>query len=118
MGWLPSTRTAVRIVANAETAPVLKHTVTTGKTLYITDLLITIENTETNAAGILEIYDDLSATGTPVLSVYAADPAPQSSSVTTITHTFTTPLEYSTGVFWNEAAGILTMSGLMLGYEE
>lgn len=110
-------RTAIRIIGNNETAPVLKHTVTAGKKLYVTDILLTVENTQ-STLGRLEIYDALSATGTPVLPVFIPDPAGGSSTVTTVTHSFVEPLEFSTGVFWDEAAGTLTMSGVMLGYEE
>ena len=110
-------RTAVQIVGNNETAPVLKHTVTGGKKLYITDVMLTVENTA-NALGRLEIYDALTATGTPVLPLFIPDPGAGSSSVSTLSHSFVEPMEFSTGVFWDEAAGTLTMSGVMLGYEE
>jgi hypothetical protein len=116
MAWRGNPGTPVQIVCNAETAPVLKYTVPAGKTLYLTDILITVENSATSASGILEIFDALTATGTPVLPVFIPDPAPQTTTVTTFSHQFSTPLEFSTGVFWNEAAGTLTMSGLMLGF--
>lgn len=110
-------RTAVQIVGNNETAPVLKYTVTGGKKLYITDVMLTVENTA-NTLGRLEIYDALTATGTPILPLFIPDPGAGSSSVSTLSHSFVEPLEFSTGVFWDEAAGTLTMSGVMIGYEE
>ena len=110
-------RVAVQIVVNADTAPTLEYTVTVGKTLYVTDMIITVEN-DANVLGRLEIYDALSATGTPVLPIFIPDPGPGSSTVTTVTHAYVEPLSFSTGVFWDEAAGTLTMSGVMLGYEE
>lgn len=110
-------RTAVRITVNNETAPTLAYTVTAGKTLYITDVLITVENAA-NTLGQLEVYDALTATGTPILPVFIPDPGAGSTTVSTVQHTFSEPLEFGTGVFWDEAAGTLTMSGLMLGYEE
>ena len=116
MPWRGNPGTPVQIVCSAETAPVLKYTVPAGKVLCVTDILITVENSATSASGILEIYDALTATGTPVLPVFIPDPSPQATTVTTFSHQFSTPLEFSTGVFWNEAAGTLTMSGLMLGF--
>ena len=110
-------RTPIQIVVNAGIAPVLAYTVTGGKTLYVTDMVITVENA-TNALGRLEIYDALTATGTPVLPIFIPDPGAGSTTVTTVTHSFVEPLAFSTGVFWDEAAGTLTMSGVMLGYEE
>ena len=110
-------RTAVQIVVNAETAPTLQYTVTAGKTLYITDLIITVENSA-NALGRLEVYDALTAVGSPVLPIFIADPGAGSSTVTTVSHTFAEPLPFTTGVFWDEAGGTLTMSGTMIGYEE
>jgi hypothetical protein len=110
-------RTPVQIVANADTAPTLQYTVTAGKTLYITDMIITVENASNNL-GRLEIYDALTATGTPVLPIFIPDPGAGATTVTTVTHSFVEPMAFGTGVFWDEAAGTLTMSGLMLGYEE
>jgi len=110
-------RASVQIVTNAISAPALEYTVTSGKTLYITDMIVTVENAA-NALGRLEIYDALTATGTPVLPIFIPDPGAGSTTVTTVTHSFVEPLAFSTGVFWDEAAGTLTMSGVMLGYEE
>jgi len=110
-------RASVQIVTNAISAPTLEYTVTSGKTLYITDMIVTVENAA-NALGRLEIYDSLTATGTPVLPIFIPDPGAGSTTVTTVTHSFAEPMAFSTGVFWDEAAGTLTMSGVMLGYEE
>ena len=110
-------RTPVRIIVNNETAPYLAYTVSAGKKLYITDVLITAENAA-SALGRLEVYDALTAAGTPILPVFIPDPGAGATTVSTVQHTFSEPLEFSTGVYWDEAAGTLTMSGLMLGYEE
>jgi len=111
-------RTPVSVLADNETAPVLLYTVTALKTLYITDIILTIANSGA-VTGRLEIYDALSATGTPVLPINAADPGSGGDdTLTTITHTFAEPLAFSTGVFFDEAASILVMSGVLIGYEE
>lgn len=110
-------RTPIQIVANADTAPTLQYTVTATKTLYITDIVITVENSA-NTLGRLEVYDALSATGTPVLPIFVPDPGAGSTTVSTVQHTFAEPLAFTIGVFWDEAGGTLTMSGVMLGYEE
>lgn len=110
-------RTPVRIVTNAITVPTLEYTVTSGKTLYVTDLLVTAENTA-NTLGRLELYDGLTAAGTLVLPIFIPDPDAGSSAVSGVHHNFVEPLEFTIGVFWDEAAGALTMSGTMIGYEE
>jgi hypothetical protein len=110
-------RTPIRIVTNAITVPTLEYTVTLGKTLYITDLVVTIENTS-NALGQLLLRDGVTVVGPVVLPLFVPDPGAGASSVTTVTHQFAEALAFDAGVFWDEAAGTLTMSGVMLGYEE
>lgn len=112
-------RTPVVIVIDNITAPALEHTVGVGLTLYVTDLLLSIVN-QGAATGLLEIYDALTATGTPLLPISAADPGSGGDeTITVFNHSFSEPLAFSTGVFFDEAAGsTLVMSGLMLGYEE
>jgi hypothetical protein len=92
------------------------YTVTTGKTLFITDLVITVENTA-NALGQLLIRDG-GVAGAIVLPIFVPDPGAGSSSVSTLSHTFAEPLSFSTDVFYDEATGTLTMSGTLIGYEE
>ena len=110
-------RTAVRIVTDAIIVPTLEYTVTAGKTLYITDMLITVENSA-NALGQLLLKDGLDDTGTMVMPIFAADPGAGSSSVSGLHHSFVEPLEFTSGVYWDEFAGTLTMSGTLIGYEE
>lgn len=111
-------RTPVTVLADNATAPTLLYTVTVGKTLYITDLLLTIVNSG-GVTGRLEIYDALSAVGSPILPINAADPGSGGDdTLTTVTHTFAEPLAFSTGVFFDEAASTLIMSGTLIGYEE
>ena len=111
-------RLPIKILADNATAPTLLYTVTALKTLYITDILLTIVN-EGSATGRLEIYDALSAVGVPALPINAADPGSGGdSTLTTITMSFIEPLEFTTGVYFDEAASTLIMSGIMNGYEE
>ena len=110
-------RTPVRIVTNSITLDTLEYTVSVGKTLYITDLLLTVEQSA-NSLGTLLVRDGLTVAGPVVLPLFISDPGAGSTTVSTITHRFEEPLEFSAGVFWEESTGTLTMSGLMLGYEE
>lgn len=110
-------RVAVRIVTDAISLSTLEYTVTAGKTLYITDLLVTIEQSANNLGQLL-VRDGTTVAGPIVLPFFVADPGAGSTSVTTVTHSFVEPLEFTAGVFWEEANGTLTMSGVMLGYEE
>ena len=111
-------RLPVKILADNAAAPTLLYTVTAGKTLYITDILLTIVN-EGSATGRLEIYDALTAVGLPSLPINAADPGSGGdSTLTTVTMSFIEPLEFTTGVYFDEAASTLIMSGIMNGYEE
>jgi len=113
-----SGRTAVTVLSDNETAPTLLYTVTALKKLYITDILLTLVNSGT-VTGRLEIYDALTAVGAPILPINAADPGSGGDdTLTTFTHTFAEPMEFSTGVYFDEAAGTLIMSGVLIGYEE
>lgn len=110
-------RVAVRIVTDAISLSTLEYTVTSGKVLYITDLLITIEQSANNLGQLL-VRDGTTVAGDVVLPFFVADPGAGSTTVTTVVHSFAEPLAFSLGVFWEESTGTLTMSGVMLGYEE
>jgi hypothetical protein len=110
-------RTAVRVVTDAIVVPTLEYTVTAGKVLFVTDIMVTIENTA-NALGQLLLRDGTTVAGAIVLPIFVPDPGAGSSSVTTVTHTFAEPLAFTAGVFYDEATGTLTMSGTLIGYEE
>ncbi|MEE9471283.1 MAG: hypothetical protein V3W32_06140 [Gemmatimonadota bacterium] len=112
-------RTPVRIVVNHETAPVSVYTVTAGKTLYITDMVLTIENSAAGS-GALDIYDDTAAPLTDlVLPLNVADPGSGGdSAIDVITLSYSEPVAFVNGVFFDESAGTLDMSGVLLGYEE
>ena len=111
-------RTQVSVLSDNLIAPSLLYTVTALKTLYITDILLTIVNSGA-VTGQLEIYDALSAVGTPILPINAADPGSGGDdTLTTFTHTFAEPMAFSTGIYFDEIGSDLTMSGTLIGYEE
>jgi len=110
-------RTPIVIVTDAITVPTLEYTVTAGKTLYITDMIVTVEQSA-NSLGQLLIRDGLTVAGPIVLPIFCPDPGAGSSTVTTVSHTFAEALPFTAGVFYDEASGTLTMSGTLIGYEE
>ena len=112
-------RTSVKIVADS-TAPSLEYTVTSGKTLFVTDVVLTIDNSDQTDTGRLDIYDALvSPTTEPlILPINVQESTNSETSVTTVTHAFTEPIEFSAGVWFEETSGTLTMTGIINGYEE
>jgi hypothetical protein len=110
-------RTPIQIVTDAITVPTLEYTVTAGKTLYVTDMIVTVEQSA-NSLGQLLIRDGLTVAGPIVLPIFVPDPGAGSSTVTTVSHTFAEALPFTAGVFYDEATGTLTMSGTLIGYEE
>jgi hypothetical protein len=112
-------RTSVKIVADT-TAPSLEYTVTPGKTFYVSDILLTIENSDQNNSGRLELYDSLvSPTVEPLIVPFNIPESTASeTSISIISHTFKEPVLFSSGVWFEEAAGTLTMTGIINGYEE
>ena len=110
-------RTHVDIVIDGVTASGLQYTVTANKTFYVTDIILTIENSAANA-GKVKLEDGTIAAQPVVACFMVEDPSGASSSLTTITHAFIEPLEFDTGVWLNEAAGTLEICGIISGYEE
>ena len=111
-------RTAVRIVTDAITTDTLAYTVTSAtKTLWITDILLTAENTA-NALGQLLVRDGTTIAGAVVLPMFVPDPGAGSSSVGQLSHSFVEPLEFTSGVFYDAVGTGLTISATLIGYEE
>ncbi len=110
-------RTHIDIVIDGVTASSLQHTVTANKTFYVTDIVLTIENSAASA-GKLKLEDGIIAAQPVVVCFMVEDPSGASSSLTTISHNFVEPIEFSTGVWLNEAAGTLEICGIISGYEE
>ena len=110
-------RVAVKIVLD-ESADALVHTVTTDKTLYITDMSVFVENDNTGTAGRVEIQDGTTAASTLIYAMLVQEAGNSQTAVVTQSHTFTEPLEFNTGVFIDEISGTITLTGVLHGYEE
>jgi hypothetical protein len=115
-------RTAVRYALDHLTAPALIDQPNgagqwaVGETLYLTEIILAVENG--SGSGALDIYDGLTAAGTLVLPLNIADPVGGASATTVISLSLSEPLAYSTGLFFDEAAGTLDIAGILLGYTE
>ena len=110
-------RTSVSIVVDEVSTSSLAHTVTAGKTFYVTDINLTIDNSA-STSGTLKLEDGIIA-AQPVVTCYVvADPPGSASTNTVISHSFIEPLQFGTGVWINEAAGALIICGIINGYEE
>ena len=110
-------RTEVEVIVDDITASSLEYTVTAGKTFYVTDMIFSVENTA-NALGIVKFRDGTTIAGAVKIPLFVEDPGAGSSAVSTYTHSFLEPLPFTTGIFVEENAGTLTISGIFSGYEE
>jgi hypothetical protein len=97
---------------------VLQRTITAGKTFFITDIVLTVDNTDNSNTGRINLRDGLTIAGSIVFPILIAESPTNESVVTVVTHTFLEPLEFSTGLFIEESAGILLATGVIIGYEE
>ena len=96
----------------------LQRTITAGKTFFVTDIILTVDNTDTSATGRINLRDGLTVAGAVVLPLLVAESPNNESVVTVLTHTFSEPIEFSTGLFIEESAGVLSATGVIIGYEE
>ncbi len=99
-------------------ASVLQRTITPGKTFFVTDIVLTIDNTDTANTGRVNLRDGLTVAGSIVFPILVAESPNNESVVTVLTHTFSEPIEFSTGLFIEESVGILLATGVIIGYEE
>lgn len=111
-------RTNIKIIMTGDTSNSLKHTVSAGKTLYITDVILTIDNSDNTSKGALNLRDGLTITGDTALPILVQEAPTNESSVTVITHAFNEPLDFTNGVFLDLSTGVLTVAGIIEGYEE
>jgi hypothetical protein len=111
-------RTNIKIIMTGDTSNSLKYTVSAGKTLYITDVILTIDNSDNTSKGSLNLRDGLTITGDTTLPILVQEAPTNESSVTVITHAFNEPLDFTNGVFLDLSTGILTVAGIIEGYEE
>jgi len=100
------------------TVSVLQRTITSGKTFYVTDLLLTIDNSDSNNSGRVNLRDGLTITGATVLPIQVQESPVNESATQVVTHTFSEPIEFSTGLFIEEGTGINLVTGTIIGYEE
>jgi hypothetical protein len=110
-------RTPVKIVID-DSADVVAHTVAAGKTLYITDLNIFIENTDTNNSGRVNLVNSTGATTPIVYPILVGESVNNATSSLVNSHTFTEPIEFGTGVFVDIVLGTIVLGGVLNGYEE
>jgi hypothetical protein len=111
-------RTSVKIVLTGDTANKLEHTVSSGKTFYVTDVILTVDNADNTTKGALNFRDGLTITGSTRLPILVQEAPTNESSVTVVTHGFNEPLDFSQGVFLDLSTGTLTVAGIIEGYEE
>jgi hypothetical protein len=110
-------RTHVQVPINIS-ADTLMYTVSAGKTLYITDMFLSLTNTTGGTEGKLIIEDSLAVGGTPVLPINIYMGGIGNSSSLIVPVNLKEPLVLSSGVFFNELTGTLLISGVFTGYEE
>ena len=97
---------------------VLQRTITAGKTFYVTDILLTIDNSDSSSSGRVNLRDGLTDAGAIVLPIQVQEAPTNESATQVITHTFSEPIEFSTGLFIEEGQGINIVTGVIIGYEE
>jgi hypothetical protein len=110
-------RTPIKIVLD-ETADALVYTVTVGKTLYITDMSVFVENDNTSTKGRVELQNGTIAGSTLVYAMLVQEAANSQTAVVTQGQAFIEPLEFDTGVFVDAISGTITLTGVLNGYEE
>ena len=111
-------RLKVAEVANYITVSTLQRTITAGKTFYVTDLLLTIDNSDTGSPGRVNLRDGLTVAGAIILPILIQEAISSGSSTQVFLHTFSEPIQFSIGLFIEEGAGINTVAGTIIGYEE
>jgi hypothetical protein len=97
---------------------VLQRTITAGKTFFVTDIVLTIDNSDTGDAGRVNLRDGLTVAGNIVLPIQVQEAPTNETAVQVVTHTFAEPIEFNTGLFIEEGVGINIVTGVMIGYEE
>ena len=97
---------------------VLQRTITASKTFFVTDIILTIDNTDSANSGRVNLRDGLTVAGVIILPIQVQEASQNESATQTVQHTFSEPIEFSTGLFIEEGAGINTVTGIVIGYEE
>ena len=101
-------------------ANVLLYTLTGGQTFYVTDIILTLSNTDTGDPARFNIRDGLTVgAGSLKLPIIAGESPNSSSTITTYTHSFSEPMKFTVGVFLDLISGDTpTVAGFMEGYLE
>lgn len=95
------------------------HTVTTDKTYYVTDLLLTVDNSDASNYGRINLRDSTASGAGTLRFPFLVQESPQNeSAVQVITHTFVEPIPFSTGVYFDFVQGTMILTGFLNGYEE
>ena len=111
-------RTRVQISVN-ESADALLHTVTASKTLYITDILMSVNNTNNASPALVSVQDATTATpASELFAVQAAEAPSSGSELESYSHAFSEPLEITSGIFLDVQTGTVDVTGIIIGYEE
>lgn len=113
---IPGRTSVTKNIANA-TADTQIHTNTSMKTFYLTDIIVLIEN-ENSTGAVAYIRDGTSTAGTIMIPIRIDAKQGSATKQTTFTHTFTEPIAFTTGVFYDEVTDLITASITITGYEE
>ena len=109
----------VKVAEVVDTAVnVLQRTITAGKTFFVTDILLTIDNTDSASSGRVNLRDGTTVAGAIILPIQVQEASQNESATQTVQHTFAEPIVFSTGLFIEEGSGINTVTGVLIGYEE
>ena len=111
-------RIRIAEVLNYLTVSTLQRTITAGKTFFVTDLFLTIDNSDTGSAGRVTLRDGLTVAGATILPIIIQEAISSGSSTQVFISTFSEPIQFSIGLFIEEGAGINTVAGTIIGYEE
>lgn len=116
-------RTHITALLENQTADALLYTVTPGKILRVTSVVVGIINTSSASGGRVVLRDGTTAAGTiriPILAPNAGAGILASAvgNVTTPVYFGSEPFQFATGIFVDILAGTITYSLSMNGYEE
>jgi hypothetical protein len=77
-----------------------------------------IGDTDNSNTGRVNLRDGLTVAGAIILPMLIQESPTNESAVQVIQHSFNEPIEFSIGLFIEEGAGINTVTGVIIGYEE
>jgi len=79
---------------------------------------LTIDNSDSGNSGRVNLRDGLTVAGAIVLPIQVQESPTNESATQVVGHTFSEPIEFSTGLFIEEGQGINIVTGVIIGYEE